>query len=180
MSRRDTCEGFPCEGFIASEIVTQHPFVHIHSPMCDITLRPTRTDDAPTMTTLMTQLDYPTNEPQMRRRLELLARNDTVGAIVAERNGAVVGMIGLRAEHGFEFDGVQGQIAALVVDEQFRGQGIGRLLVAAGEEWLRQRGAGRVMVTSAHRREDTHRFYERLGYESTGLRFGKPLHSIAE
>ena len=147
--------------------------------MFDITLRPARIEDAPTLATLMTQLDYPTSESQMRRRLELLARNDTFGAIISERDGAVVGMIGLRVERGFEFDGMQGQIAALVVDAQFRGQGIGRLLVAAGEEWLRQRGAGKAIVTSAHRRKETHRFYEKLGYESTGLRFGKPLSPIA-
>jgi GNAT superfamily N-acetyltransferase len=148
--------------------------------MCNITLRPWRIEDAPALAILMTQLGYPTSDAQMRRRLESLAADEAWRAIVAEHGGAVVGMIGLHVARGFEFDGVRGQIAALVVDERLRRKGVGRLLVAAGEEWLGQRGARKVTVTSAHRRKDTHRFYEQLGYESTGLRFAKPLRPVVE
>jgi len=94
-------------------------------------------------------------------------------ALVAEAEGAVAGVIGLRVERGYEFDGLIGRIDVLVVEEQSRGKGVGRALVAAGEAWLRDQGAARVLVNTSHRRTATHRFYESLGFESTGLHFGK-------
>jgi len=139
------------------------------------TLRPPHDDDAQPLARLITQLGYPTEPAQMHDRLQELQRRTDMAAIVAEMGGAVVGMIGLMLTRGFEFDGCQGEIIALVVDEAHRGAGIGRALVLAGEAWLRQRGAHRIKINTSHRRTDAHRFYERMGYAATGLRFVKLL-----
>lgn len=139
------------------------------------TLRPPGDDDALPLARLITQLGYPTAPAQMHDRLQELQRRTDIAAIVAELSGTVVGMIGLMLARGFEFDGFQGEIVALVVDEAHRGGGIGRALVVAGEDWLRQRGARRVKINTSHVRTDAHRFYERMGYAATGLRFVKQL-----
>jgi GNAT superfamily N-acetyltransferase len=66
-------------------------------------------------------------------------------------------------------------MTAVVVDESARGQGIGRLLVAAAEEYFTERGCAMVEVTSNKKRLDAHRFYEQLGYTGTSFRFAKSL-----
>jgi GNAT superfamily N-acetyltransferase len=143
--------------------------------MAQPAIRPLGLDDADAVARLITQLGYPATRPQVRARLEQLARESCRAAFVAERAGRVAGVIGVRVEGGYEFDGLIGRIDVLVVHESLRGRGIGRALVSAGEQWLRRRGASRVLVSTAHRRVATHRFYESLGYESTGLRFGRSI-----
>jgi len=56
------------------------------------------------------------------------------------------------------------EIIGLVVDAVNRGQGVGRGLVSAVEEWARQRQIEEVGVRSNVVRTDSHPFYERLGY----------------
>ncbi|HEY6843120.1 MAG TPA: GNAT family N-acetyltransferase [Thermoanaerobaculia bacterium] len=56
------------------------------------------------------------------------------------------------------------EVRALVVDEAHRGGGAGPRLVAAAEQWARERQQDRVRVRSNVVRERARRFYERLGY----------------
>jgi GNAT superfamily N-acetyltransferase len=143
-----------------------------------LTLPPIRNatiSDAPALAELITQLGYPTTPAQMQTRLPPLLVEPVNGTLVAELGGRVVGMIGLRIDRAHEYDGVQGRILALVVDASARGNGIGTALVAAGERWAAERGAGKIVVTTAKHRERTHEFYRALQYDFTGLRFGKVL-----
>jgi GNAT superfamily N-acetyltransferase len=63
----------------------------------------------------------------------------------------------------------------MVVDELFRGQGVGRQLIETAEAWLREQGISSVIVTSGSQRTDAHRFYQDLGFIETGKRFAKHL-----
>jgi GNAT superfamily N-acetyltransferase len=63
----------------------------------------------------------------------------------------------------------------MVVDEPFRGRGIGTELVRAAEQALKERGCYMVEVTSHVRRTEAHRFYERLGYARTSVRLAREL-----
>jgi GNAT superfamily N-acetyltransferase len=56
------------------------------------------------------------------------------------------------------------EILGLVVDAEYRGQGVGRLLVDAAEVWARARGLKLMAVRSNVSRSESHPFYERLGY----------------
>jgi GNAT superfamily N-acetyltransferase len=140
-------------------------------------IRNATSSDAPALAELITQLGYPTTPEQMQTRLPPLLVEPINGTFVAELDGRVIGMIGLRIDRAHEYDGVQGRILALVVDESARGKGIGSALVAAGERWARERGAAKIVVTTAKHRERTHDFYRTLKYDFTGLRFGKLLAS---
>lgn len=142
-----------------------------------MTIRDATMNDASVLAALITQLGYPTRIERMRERLAALLIDQNYKDLVAEIDHCVVGMIGLRIDRGYEYDGVQGRIVALVVDEACRGSGIGKSLVEAGERWAREQGAHKIMVNTAHHRARTHEFYRSIGYESTGLRFSKSMTS---
>ena len=135
-------------------------------------------EDASVLAELITQLGYPTTAEEMRPRLWPMLADPVYGTIVAEVDGAVVGMIGLRVDRGHEYDGVQGRIVALVVDAKFRGIGVGKALVREAEQWSSERSARKLMVNTSNYRTHTHEFYRHLGFDMTGLRFVKPLRSL--
>ena len=140
-----------------------------------VQIRAGRLNDAAAMAGLMQQLGYPTTLAEMLERLRTILAQAEYATLVAECEGRVVGIIGLRLGHYYEHTGQYGQILALVVDQQYRGQQIGATLIATGEQWLCERGARAVIVNSGRTRAAAHRFYERHSYAATGLRFVKGL-----
>ncbi|AOY01277.1 GNAT family N-acetyltransferase [Jeongeupia sp. USM3] len=143
--------------------------------MTPTTIRPAQLTDAPILARLMTSLGYPSTDCEMQTRLGQLDKAGGYGALVAEQDGAVVGLIGLALGLSLDQDGAHARIIALVVAEHCRGGGVGQALLAAGEAWAREHGADRLIVNSAHQREHAHHFYETQGYRDTGLRFVKTL-----
>lgn len=66
-----------------------------------------------------------------------------------------------------------GRITSLAVRVEARGKGIGKVLVAAAEEWAWGAGAQRMEVTSGEHRPGAHAFYQALGYLLDERRFIK-------
>jgi GNAT superfamily N-acetyltransferase len=138
-------------------------------------LRPAGLADAPAIARLLTQLGYASTEVQAAKRLaSILHRPDWI-TLVAAQGREVVGFAGLELAPSYTDDASVARIVTMVVDEGHRGRGIGALLVGALEARATAMGAGKIVVASALQRADAHAFYENLGYERTGLRFGKAL-----
>jgi GNAT superfamily N-acetyltransferase len=138
-------------------------------------MRHARPDDAARIAELLGQLGYPTEEAVVRERLERLAASGADETWLAERDGEIVGLIGLHVSDSLEHDGPVAKISEIVVDERLRGQGIGAALMEEAEREARRRGCVLIFLTTAERREEAHRFYRRLGFEETGRRFAKSL-----
>jgi N-acetylglutamate synthase-like GNAT family acetyltransferase len=140
----------------------------------DPTIRDARAADASAIAALLTQLGYPTDAEAVEERLDRL---QVVGdrVIVAQVEGAVVGLAHLQVTPAIEYDRPVGKLGALVVDEAERGHGIGRALVEATEAEARLRGCELFFLTTSERRDDAHAFYESLGLEQTGRRYGRTL-----
>lgn len=79
--------------------------------------------------------------------------------LVAMDEGIVVGsvMVG--------HDGHRGWLWYVAVDPARRKLGIGRALVRAAEDWLRQRGAPKVHLMVRETNTDVIEFYARMGYD---------------
>ena len=131
--------------------------------------------DVPSLARLMGELGYPTTGEQMAPRFAAIVARSDIATFVAEANGTVAGMIGVSISPSLYRADMAGAITALVVSRELRGDGIAPALVAAGERWLVEHGCERVSVQPSSSRTGAHRFYERLGYEHTGLRFAKSL-----
>ncbi len=132
-------------------------------------------EDVGDLARLMTELGYPSSIEDMSLRLEKISADSSYCALVAERDGRVLGMAGLHLEHYYEKNGSCARIISLVVGSEHRGEGIGRALISAAEDWARRRGATDVMLTTHKRRAGAHDFYRSVGYEATGYRFYKEL-----
>lgn len=64
-------------------------------------------------------------------------------------------------------DGHRGWIYYLAADPDKQGTGIGRRLVEAAEQWLRDRGVRKVQLMIRETNTKVVQFYERLGFETT-------------
>jgi GNAT superfamily N-acetyltransferase len=94
---------------------------------------------------------------------------------VAERAGTVMGVATAQIVSVLNRPRDVAWLTALVVDESIRGSGVGRALVESVEAFGRQSGCEWLSVTTHERRADAHAFYQRIGFEHTGRRFGKTL-----
>ncbi|CAN3992343.1 GNAT family N-acetyltransferase [Methylocystis bryophila] len=64
-------------------------------------------------------------------------------------------------------DGHRGWLYYLATATRAQGSGVGRKLVEAAEQWLRERGAVKAQLLVRERNSGVVSFYERLGYEVT-------------
>ena len=56
------------------------------------------------------------------------------------------------------------EIAGLVVDEQFRGRGIGRRWIEHAKHWCKRKNCNRLRVRTNTKRTATHQFYSGVGF----------------
>lgn len=92
--------------------------------------------------------------------------------IVADDAGEAVGTLQLSIIPGLARKGaLRGQIEAVRVRASHRGSGLGGELMTWAIDESRRRGCALVQLTSDVKREDAHRFYERLGFEATHTGF---------
>jgi GNAT superfamily N-acetyltransferase len=133
-----------------------------------VRVRPMTRGDLPAVTALCAQLGYPETEEAITHRFELLLASPHDTLLVAEDahdvEERVVGWIHLAGRVLLEAEPFA-QVAGIVVDEQARGKGVGRALMAVAESWAAERGYDEVRLWSNIVRERAHRFYEGLGYE---------------
>ena len=104
-------------------------------------------------------------------------RDADVVVLVAEQNGAVVGYVyaGLEPQSWKELRDACGFIHDVVVEETGRRGGVATALIAAATEWLRARGAPRVLLWTAQRNEGAQRLFERLGFRRTMVEMTREL-----
>ena len=140
-------------------------------------IRRYQSNDLESLTELMSDLGYPSNLIEMKKRIARIHSNPFYSTFVAEMNGVVVGMVGIRQLFTYEFDNVVTQISALVTKKEYRNKGIGRALVRYAEEWAIQEGSDVIVLTSGNKEErlKAHEFYKLNGYVITGYRFVKKL-----
>jgi GNAT superfamily N-acetyltransferase len=121
--------------------------------------------DAPRIAVLCQQLGYPASPDEIQRRLSQIAGEEQHALYVAEEaGGTVLGWI-----HGYVCHLVEVEphveIGGLVVEENHRGRGIGRLLLEEVEQWAETSGCSTMRLRSNVVRKDAHRFYVNLDYE---------------
>jgi GNAT superfamily N-acetyltransferase len=103
--------------------------------------------------------------------------DDEVIVLVAERDGHVVGYVyaGLEPLSWKELRDACGFVHDIVVDDTVRRAGVATALLEAAIDWLRSRGAPRVMLWTADRNAAAQRLFERLGFRRTMIEMTREL-----
>jgi GNAT superfamily N-acetyltransferase len=131
-----------------------------------IQIRTMMETDVKAVSNLSGQLGYPQPEAATAAHIVAVLNSPDDCAFVASEAQNIVGWI-----HGFKTrrieTGMFAEIGGLVVDDAFRGKGIGKLLVEAVREWCLQQGLHTLKVRSNVIRTDAHRFYGREGFSES-------------
>jgi GNAT superfamily N-acetyltransferase len=137
--------------------------------------------DIPALARLVAELGYPMSEADMADRFAYVASTSHEELFVAEQDGRVVGVIGVRLLESLHMVARSGQVTIVVVDPDKRRQGIGRALIVRAERWFHRRGAVHVrIVTGNDDTQEAHRFYQGIGYRTTHVIFSKVLNPMVE
>lgn len=128
----------------------------------DVQIRRATQKDAAEIRRLTSLLGYQTTEEGVRSRLERFATEDH-RVLVAIAAGRLVGWIHVALRASVESE-TWSEILGFVVDEDTRGEGIGKRLLQATSDWARARGVDRMRVRSKTSREGAHGFYEAQGF----------------
>ena len=137
-------------------------------------VRDAKPKDAEALVGLMKLLGHEVDAKGVRKRVTALAKDKLV-PLVATLGKEVVGLCGIHRMVAIHRDQAVGRITILVVAEDARDQGIGRMLTQAAEQRLARLGCAMVEVTSNDRLGRAHAFYRHMGYERTSIRFMKKL-----
>lgn len=110
-------------------------------------------------------------EPERQRRGLLRMLEDPARrlVLVAEEDGAVIGMVTVQLVVSTAEGGDSGLLEDMVVDAAHRGAGVGRRLLEAAEAWARARGATRLQLLADVENAPALRFYARVGWTRTQL-----------
>ncbi len=115
-------------------------------------------EDAVVALWLSCGLVVPANDPRADFRFAMEGPCSDVLAMKVEGSLVASAMVG--------HDGHRGWIYYLAVSPHCRRQGLGRKMVAASEDWMRDRGVPKAQLMIRDTNVQVAAFYERLGYDA--------------
>ena len=139
-----------------------------------VDVRPARAADLDALVELLRALfaiekDFSFDGARQRRGLRMLLDSDRACLLVAEGEAAVVGMCSGQLLVSTAEGGLSLLVEDVVVAEQWRGLGVGRLLMEAISSWAVQREATRLQLLADRNNMPALDFYHHLGWQSTQL-----------
>jgi N-acetylglutamate synthase-like GNAT family acetyltransferase len=140
-----------------------------------VTFRRATEGDMEPIAALLTELGYASTAPDVVDRVQRSLHSETSWLLLAQSENDVIGLISAELMPYFPNGSTVCRVTALVVTARHRGRALGEKLLAHVTDFARQHGCSGIELTSAHHRLDAHRFYERLGFSRTSLRFFRPL-----
>jgi GNAT superfamily N-acetyltransferase len=132
----------------------------------EIKIRKASPEDAAAITDLSRQLGYPLSQEQILQNLETVLASNDHDAFVAVYENRVIGWIGVARTIMIEMTPYC-EINGLVVDDRFRGKGVGKLLIEKAKQWGKEKGNDKIRVRCNVKRKETHLFYQHLGFKET-------------
>jgi len=127
-----------------------------------ISIRQIAPSDAEAVTNLAHQLGYPLSVEQILQNIKAILSASDHNVYVAAHDNRVVGWVGV-CQAILLVSLSYCEINGLVVDEKYRGKGIGKLLIDKARQWGKERGNTKLKLRCNVKRTETHLFYQHLG-----------------
>ena len=140
--------------------------------MEEIIIREATIEDAAAIASLLNQLGYPATESAALEKITVY-KQPTYALFIAEIEKNAVGYIALHYYDTLHWQKPIGRITSFCVDENYRGSGVGIALLKASEDYFTKVGCQKIEVSSNKRREETHQFYLKRGYQEYSKIFSK-------
>jgi GNAT superfamily N-acetyltransferase len=142
--------------------------------MKDLEIRAATADDLPAIVAMLAddplgaQRESPDDLTPYRNALERITADPNQHAVVAVREGRVIGTLQLTITPGLSRRGAtRALIEAVRIHADERGSGLGSRLTEWAIDTSRRLGCHMVQLTSDKTRTDAHRFYEKLGFTAS-------------
>ena len=111
---------------------------------------------------LMAELGYSVELIDLENNINTIHKNG--GEIfIAENQNNVIGSVCVILDARLA-EGIYAEVVSLIVSENYRRKGIGKILVEKAENWARKR-VNKIRVRANEIRESTHSFYISQGYK---------------
>src|SRR5438270_13437136 len=140
-------------------------FLPLINPM-SIGIEKMRVHQAQAIQRLSIQLGYACSLEETQNNIQSITASKNDCAFVAVTANEIIAWV-----HGFVTYRIESnpfvEIAGLVVDENFRGKGVGKALVNRVKEWSIEAGVATLRLRSNVKRKEAHRFYEHIGFTVT-------------
>ena len=94
---------------------------------------------------------------------------------VAEEDGTLAGFIHLQTQTDYFNGEKHGYISDLAVAKSFEGRGIGRLLLAAAEDWTQSQGYHLLTLYVFAGNTHAQQIYEKHGFKAEVVKYGKEM-----
>jgi GNAT superfamily N-acetyltransferase len=120
-------------------------------------------------------IDKPIDTNAVRKVIEKGLGSDCQIYICATEGKKLTGYCSLTIKNSLWMSANLGNIDELVVDSEYRNQGIGKLLMNEIERIAKYSGCKRLELDSAFHRTDAHLFYDKLGFEKRAYLFTKEI-----
>jgi GNAT superfamily N-acetyltransferase len=140
----------------------------------NIRIRPATPDDATEIARLNAAHDDLRATPE-QIAAQLIACDGIETIFLAEVDGCVAGMIGLRLLPTPCDTTPYAELTELFVEAGYRRHGVGRALVAHVEAQARAGGAAELVLMTAWRNTNAHAFYHALGYRNYTIMLRREL-----
>ncbi len=123
-------------------------------------------EDAESISALSKQLGYGLDVDETKDLIGLVNNHPDHIALVIADEKKQIGWI-----HAFKTLRIESkpfiEIGGLVVDENYRGKGVGKLLINAIKNWSEQEEISTIRVRCHTKRKEAHLFYNKLGFSES-------------
>jgi GNAT superfamily N-acetyltransferase len=135
--------------------------------MVPITISKAFEDDATALVALTREIGYDTSNDDGRKRLRnLLAREDHAVFVARSTEGGLLGWVHVHITLRVELNPFA-ELGGFAVADEYRGRGIGTMLLVHAEDWAARKGMATLRVRSRQERMEAHQLYRHMGFTMT-------------
>jgi GNAT superfamily N-acetyltransferase len=142
----------------------------------DIRIENASIADIPTLVVLLNELfsieqDFQPDEARQIAGLTLILQNPQQAVIKIARNksGEAIGMVSAQLVISSAQGTPSAWVEDMIVNQTYREQGVGRLLIESVLEWAKQKGATRAQLLVDLDNEPALAYYEHLGWQTSRM-----------